>query len=71
MSIEVKVCKKCGDVVTDGYPCPNCATDNYGTQPTDVQQTNGKITPHICAKIEWCHNVGGKRCGSHQPCYTV
>ena len=36
-----------------------------------VQQTNGKITPHICAKIERCHLAGGKHCGSHQPCYTV
>jgi hypothetical protein len=35
------------------------------------QQTNGKITPHICEKIEWCHNAGGKNCGSHKPCYTV
>jgi hypothetical protein len=39
------------------------------------QQTNGgeypQITPHICAKIERCQNVGGKSCGSHQVCYTV
>lgn len=56
MSIEFKVCKKCGEVVTEGYPCPNCATDNYGTQPTDNQHGQEAIS-----RCE-CYDNGNKPC---------
>jgi hypothetical protein len=69
--------RRCGS--NDNANCMECAgsdngpraSENKESLPTDKQQTKAKITPHICDKIERCHNAGGKHCGSHQPCYSV
>jgi hypothetical protein len=74
------ICKECGRNIKSlgvashramHYRKKIAAQDTKDETRHIHQQPQPKITPCICAKLEYCHNAGGKRCGSHQRCYTV